>query len=233
LIAAKGCPCCRPSDKHWRGSALLNGLKAFLATDTPDFVKIAGAEYHVTQEQLDQMVQLLFPEKAPLYALRIAGVAHPCVAALTTDGIGYILTKAEYHKSGYEVTASFDGDGLGQLMLDRAKALASPWPRNATPGKYTRPGGGRTRPQESPFGKVNREAGPVLAQLRKDSRHLPLTEMPRRSSRFDCRIAAFKGEVASGGASKEVRKPRASWPITGWIIQRCLPVRRMQSAVFC
>lgn len=115
----------------------------------PDFVKIAGAEYHVTQEQIDQMVQLLFPEKAPLYALRVngfemvtfpgepicelgtavkdalrsAGVAHPCVAALTTDGIGYILTKAEYHKSGYEVTASFYGDGLGQLLLDRAKAL--------------------------------------------------------------------------------------------------------------
>jgi neutral ceramidase len=115
----------------------------------PDFVKIAGTEYHVTQEQLDQMVQLLFPEKAPLYALRVngfemvtfpgepicelgtavkdalrtAGVAHPCVAALTTDGIGYILTKAEYHKSGYEVTASFYGDGLGQLLLDRALAL--------------------------------------------------------------------------------------------------------------
>jgi neutral ceramidase len=115
----------------------------------PDFVKIAGAEYHVTQEQLDQMVQLLFPEKAPLYALRVngfemvtfpgepicelgtavkaalraAGIAHPCVGGLTTDGIGYILTKEEYHKSGYEVTASFYGDGLGQLLLDRAKAL--------------------------------------------------------------------------------------------------------------
>ena len=116
----------------------------------PDFVKIAGAEYHVTQEQLDQMVQVLFPEKAPLYALRVngfelvtfpgepicelgtavketlrnAGVAYPCVAALTTDAIGYILTKEEYHKSGYEVTASFYGDGLGQLLLDHAKALA-------------------------------------------------------------------------------------------------------------
>jgi hypothetical protein len=115
----------------------------------PDFVKIAGAEYHVTQEQLDQMVKLLFPEKAPIYALRVngfelvtfpgepicelglavkaalrkAGIAQPCVAALTTDGIGYILTKEEYQKSGYEVTASFYGDGLGQLLLDHAKTL--------------------------------------------------------------------------------------------------------------
>jgi hypothetical protein len=115
----------------------------------PDFVKIAGAEYHVTQEQLDQMVKLLFPEKAPIYALRVngfelvtfpgepicelglavkaalrkAGIAQPCVAALTTDAIGYILTKEEDQKSGYEVTASFYGDDLGQVLLDHAKAL--------------------------------------------------------------------------------------------------------------
>jgi len=115
----------------------------------PDFVKIAGTEYHVTQEQLDQMVKLLFPEQAPVYALRVngfemvtfpgepicelglavkdalrkAGIAHPCVAALTTDQIGYILTKAEYQRSGYEVTASFYGDNLGQVLLEHTKRL--------------------------------------------------------------------------------------------------------------
>jgi hypothetical protein len=115
----------------------------------PDFVKIAGAEYHVTQQQLEQLVMVLFPEKAPIYALRVnqfemvtfpgepicelglgvkdalrkAGIAHPCVAALTTDGIGYILTRKEYQKSGYEVTASFYGEGLGQCLLDHVKAL--------------------------------------------------------------------------------------------------------------
>lgn len=115
----------------------------------PDFVKIAGEEYHVTQEQLDQMIKLLLPEQAPIYALRVngfqmvtfpgepicelglavkdtlhkAGIAHPCVAALTTDEIGYILTKAEYQKSGYEVTASFYGDTLGEVLLEHAKSL--------------------------------------------------------------------------------------------------------------
>ena len=95
------------------------------------------------------MVKILFPEKAPLYALRVnnfemvtfpgepicelgqavkdalreAGIAHPCVAALTTEEIGYILTKAEYRRSGYEATASFYGEDLGQLLLDRAKEL--------------------------------------------------------------------------------------------------------------
>jgi hypothetical protein len=115
----------------------------------PDFVKIAGAEYHVTQEQLDRMIKLLLPEQAPIYALRVngfqmvtfpgepicelglavkdmlhkVGIAHPCVAALTTDEIGYILTKAEYQKSGYEVTASFYGDTLGEVLLEHAKRL--------------------------------------------------------------------------------------------------------------
>jgi hypothetical protein len=115
----------------------------------PDFVKIAGTEYHVTAQQLAQMVQMLFPEKAPIYALRLnefemvtfpgepicelgsavkaalrrAGIGHACVAALTTDEIGYILTKEEYQKSGYEATASFYGDSLGGLLLEHARLL--------------------------------------------------------------------------------------------------------------
>ena len=112
-------------------------------------MKIAGTEYHVTAEQLAQMVQMLFPEKAPIYALRLnefemvtfpgepicelgsavkatlrqAGIRHPCVAALTTDEIGYILTREEYQKSGYEATASFYGDGLGAVLLEHARTL--------------------------------------------------------------------------------------------------------------
>jgi hypothetical protein len=115
----------------------------------PDFVKIAGDEYHVTQEQLDAILPAMFPNEAPVYALRVddfqmvsfpgepicriglavkdavrrAGVKNPCVSALTGDHIGYILTKEEYAESGYEVTASFYGDGLGQIMLDATTAL--------------------------------------------------------------------------------------------------------------
>jgi hypothetical protein len=58
-------------------------------------------------------------------ALRKGGVAHPCVASLTTDHIGYILSADEYHKSGYEVTASFYGDGLGKLLQDEEIALGA------------------------------------------------------------------------------------------------------------
>ncbi len=117
----------------------------------PDFLKIAGDEYKVSEDQLDTLLQALFPDTAPLYALRIndfqmvtfpgepickigtavkeamlaEGIKHPCVASLTTDAIGYILTAKEYARSGYEVTASFYGDGLGALLLDKAKELAT------------------------------------------------------------------------------------------------------------
>jgi hypothetical protein len=115
----------------------------------PDFAKIAGEEYKVTQEQLEALLQVMFPEKAPIYAFRVndfqmmtfpgepicqlglavkdalhkLGIGFPCVASLTTDSVGYILTKEEYQQSGYEVTASFYGDGLGQFLLDQVTTL--------------------------------------------------------------------------------------------------------------
>ena len=60
-------------------------------------------------------------------ALRKAGIAHPCVAALTTDEIGYILTKAEYQKSGYEVTASFYGDSWERCSWSMPRGLGLRW----------------------------------------------------------------------------------------------------------
>jgi len=118
---------------------------------SPDFQKIAGQEYKIAPDQLNHAIETLFPEKAPMYAVRVndfemvtfpgepicelglavkaalrkAGIDNPCVAALTTGQIGYILTKEEYHKSGYEATASFYGDGLGQLLLDQADKLGT------------------------------------------------------------------------------------------------------------
>jgi hypothetical protein len=117
----------------------------------PDFAKIAGEEYGVSEEHVQQLMQSLLPNRAPLYSLRIgdfqvvtfpgeptnaigaavktamaeAGVANPCVAPLTNEYVGYILTRDEYHESGYEVTTSFYGDGLGELLRDNALVLAT------------------------------------------------------------------------------------------------------------
>jgi hypothetical protein len=117
----------------------------------PDFIKIAGDEYKVTQEQIDMLLKVMFPDQAPIFALRVNGfqmmtfpgepiceigtavkdalrkngIDQPCVAALTTDHIGYILTAEEYHKSGYEATASFYGDGLGRFLQDEEIALGT------------------------------------------------------------------------------------------------------------
>ena len=117
----------------------------------PDFIKIAGDEYKVTQDQIDLLLKVMFPDQAPIFAFRLNdfqmmtfpgepiceigtavkdalrkdGIAHPCVAALTTDHIGYILTAEEYKKSGYEATASFYGDGLGKLLQDEGIALGA------------------------------------------------------------------------------------------------------------
>ncbi len=116
----------------------------------PDFLKIAGDEYQVTQEMLNMMLKVLFPKETPLYALQIndfgqmsfpgepitaiglavkdqmrdAGVKFPVINCLSNDFVGYILTEEEYHKSGYEVTASFYGPGLGTLIVDNAGELA-------------------------------------------------------------------------------------------------------------
>ena len=93
----------------------------------PDFLKIAGDEYQVTEEQLGVALQVLFPDATPLYGLQIneGGSAHPVIVACTNDPIGYILTKDEYHLSGYEVTASFYGDGLGEVFLEEGATLAA------------------------------------------------------------------------------------------------------------
>lgn len=116
----------------------------------PGFDKITGDEYGITAEQLEQVLPLMLPSRAPLCALRVngfqmitfpgepvcsiglavkqamrdAGIAQPCVAALTNDLAGYILTPEDYRQSGYEGTTSFYGDGLGPLLEKNACDLA-------------------------------------------------------------------------------------------------------------
>ncbi len=115
----------------------------------PDFFKIAGDEYNVSEEMVTAMINQLFPSKAPFHLIRIndcailtfpgepiteiglnvkqkmidRSIKIPVVTSLTNDLIGYILTEKEYHQSGYEVTASFYGPKLGETILSIADEL--------------------------------------------------------------------------------------------------------------
>ncbi|MCP4643220.1 MAG: hypothetical protein GY851_22425 [bacterium] len=118
-------------------------------TVPPHFIEITGSEYNVTEEQIQAILPVMFPSEAPLCALRVndfamvtfpgepvcviglavknamraEGITHPCVASLTNDLIGYILTKEEYEQGGYEVTTSFYGPDLGPVLQAKAAAI--------------------------------------------------------------------------------------------------------------
>lgn len=115
----------------------------------PGFTKITGDEYKITEEQIQQLLPVMFPSRAPVAALRVnnfemvtfpgeavcsiglavkdaarkAGIKYPCIGGLTNDGIGYILTPEEYRQGGYESTTSFYGDSLGPLIQEKATSL--------------------------------------------------------------------------------------------------------------
>lgn len=115
----------------------------------PDFLKIAGDEYQVSEEMVNTMIDQLFPSKAPFHLIQIndcaivtfpgepiteigmsvkqklmeQGIRVPVVTSLTNDLIGYILTEKEYLQSGYEVTASFYGPKLGDTVLSTIEEL--------------------------------------------------------------------------------------------------------------
>jgi hypothetical protein len=109
----------------------------------PEFQQSAGREYKVPESLLNELVRQLVPPEAPISLLvlgtlllvgfpgepitalgleaRRIGQAHgfPLVApvALVNDWIGYILTREEYERGGYEATVSFNGAELGEVVL--------------------------------------------------------------------------------------------------------------------
>ena len=109
----------------------------------PEFQQSAGREYKVPESLLNELVRQLVPPEAPVSLLvlgtlllvgfpgepitalgleaRRIGQAHgfPLVApvALVNDWVGYILTREEYERGGYEATVSFNGAELGEVVL--------------------------------------------------------------------------------------------------------------------
>ena len=109
----------------------------------PEFHQSAGREYKVPEALLRQLVKELMPETAPISLLslgdlllvgfpgepistlglqsreigREAGYRFVAPVALVNDWIGYILTRHEYLKGGYEATVSFNGPDAGEVIM--------------------------------------------------------------------------------------------------------------------
>ncbi|MFN7161994.1 MAG: hypothetical protein ACK4NB_02940, partial [Fimbriimonadales bacterium] len=52
---------------------------------------------------------------------REAGMRYVAPVALVNDWIGYILTRHEYIKGGYEATVSFNGPDAGDAVMQAAR----------------------------------------------------------------------------------------------------------------
>ncbi|MCS7066679.1 MAG: neutral/alkaline non-lysosomal ceramidase N-terminal domain-containing protein [Fimbriimonadales bacterium] len=109
----------------------------------PEFQQSAGREYKVPESLLSELVRQIVPSQAPVSLLvlgnlllvgfpgepitalgleaRRIGQAHGfryiAPVALVNDWIGYILTREEYERGGYEATVSFNGPELGDAIL--------------------------------------------------------------------------------------------------------------------
>jgi len=109
----------------------------------PEFQESVGRDFKVPEALLRQLARQITPDAAPLSLLalgdlllvgfpgepisslglrarelgREAGFRHTAPVALVNDWIGYILTRHEYLKGGYEATISFNGADAGEAIM--------------------------------------------------------------------------------------------------------------------
>ncbi len=114
----------------------------------PEFQEPAGREYKVPEALLRQLAKQIVPEAAPVSLLalgelllvgfpgepisslglqareigREAGFRYVAPVALVNDWMGYILTRHEYLKGGYEATVSFNGPDAGDAVMAAVRA---------------------------------------------------------------------------------------------------------------
>ncbi|MCS6919084.1 MAG: hypothetical protein NZM28_04885, partial [Fimbriimonadales bacterium] len=113
----------------------------------PEFQQSAGREYKVPESLLNELVRQVAPPQAPvslmalgdlllvgfpgepitalgLEARRIGqaqGFRYVAPVALVNEWIGYILTREEYERGGYEATVSFNGPNAGDAVMQAVR----------------------------------------------------------------------------------------------------------------
>jgi len=114
----------------------------------PEFQESAGRDFKVPEALLRQLARQITPDAAPVSLLalgemllvgfpgepisslglqarelgRKAGFRYVAPVALVNDWIGYILTRHEYLKGGYEATISFNGPDAGEAIMGAVRA---------------------------------------------------------------------------------------------------------------
>ncbi|NOX66247.1 MAG: hypothetical protein GXO85_10785 [Chlorobi bacterium] len=110
----------------------------------PSFMKTGGAEYNLTPEALDAVLNVMSPPSASVGAVRIGnlmivgapgelaaglglhiknvlmkkGIKYPTIGGLANEWISYILSADQYNNgAGYESSVSFYGDKLGAVIV--------------------------------------------------------------------------------------------------------------------
>ncbi len=117
----------------------------------PEFQESAGREYKIPDALLKQIARQIIPPTAPISTVTIgdllligfpgepissiglqareigqeAGYRRVAPVSLVNDWIGYILTKHEYNKGGYEATVSFNGPDLGDRIVQGVREVVS------------------------------------------------------------------------------------------------------------
>jgi neutral ceramidase len=114
----------------------------------PEFRESTGRDFKIPEALLNQLVKQIVPETAPVSLLalgdlllvgfpgepisslglqarelgRSAGFPYVAPVALVNEWIGYILTRHEYLKGGYEATISFNGPDAGSAIMGAVQA---------------------------------------------------------------------------------------------------------------
>ncbi|MDX2443398.1 MAG: neutral/alkaline non-lysosomal ceramidase N-terminal domain-containing protein [Bacteroidales bacterium] len=118
----------------------------------PDFMETGGEEYGLNEENIQVLLNQVFPEKTSIGVCKIGdlliigipgemtaelgleiknnlnaqGVKYPVIGGLANQWISYIMSEEAYNKSGYEASVSFYGKELGNVIVKGALNAANP-----------------------------------------------------------------------------------------------------------
>lgn len=116
----------------------------------PGFMETGGEEYGLNEENIQVLLNQVFPEKTTIGSCRIGdllivgipgeltselglqikkelnsqGIKYPVIGGIANQWISYIMSEEAYLNSGYEASVSFYGKDLGSVIVKEAISTA-------------------------------------------------------------------------------------------------------------